>query len=254
MRVYDLSAQMAYYFLMSVFPFLFVIYSLLAFLPVNQNTLLQLVQPYAPVETFELITETLKYTTSHSSSNFLSFSLIATLWLSSMGFQCMKRILDDAYEVQSDESVLKQIALGLLLTLGFMIAVLFSVIIPFFEKFIRSYLTNVFDIPNFYLLWTGVQWGIGSIFLFSFFIALYYFSPSINLTLRQVMPGAIFSMIGWQLVSFGFAAYVSDNNYDAFYGQLGGIVVLMLWFYLSAMVIILGGIINAIYLDNKNRK
>jgi membrane protein len=246
MRVYDLSAQMAYYFLMSVFPFLLVIYSLLTYLPLKEDNILELIQPYAPDSTYALIEKTLSYTVMRQEGNLLSFSLIVTLWLSSMGFQCMKRILNDAYEVRNDENMVKQIVESILLTIGFMIAVLFSVVVPLFEKVLSVYLKGIFSILEFQKLWIIVQWGIGTVFLLAFFIVLYSFAPSIKLGFRKVIPGAFFTTIGWQLVSMGFASYVSGSNYSALYGQVGSLVVLMLWFYLSAMIIILGGLLNTV--------
>lgn len=254
MKVYDLSAQMAYYFLMSVFPFLLVIYSLLTYLPLNENNILELIQPYAPDTTYVLIEKTLSYTVMKHKGNLLSLSLIVTLWLSSMGFQCMKRIMNDAYEVRNDENLVKQVAESLLLTIGFMIAVLISVIVPLFEKMLSVYLKGIFSIVEFQKLWIIVQWGIGTVFLLVFFILLYSFAPSIRLGFRNVVPGAFFATIGWQLVSMGFASYVSGNNYSALYGQVAGLVVLMLWFYLSAMIIILGGLLNTVVYPEKSSK
>ncbi|WP_144697615.1 YihY/virulence factor BrkB family protein [Fictibacillus phosphorivorans] len=251
LRVYDLSAQMAYYFLMSVFPFLLVIYSLLTYLPLREENILELVQPYAPESTYNLIDKTLSYTVMRQEGNLLSFSLIVTLWLSSMGFQSMKRIMNDAYQVRNDENMLKQILESLLLTVGFMIAVLFSVFVPLFEKILRVYLEGIFSNLAFQKLWIIIQWGIGTVFLLLFFIMLYSFAPSIKLGFKKVLPGAFFATIGWQLVSMGFATYVSGSNYSALYGQVAGLVVLMLWFYLSAMIIILGGLLNTVVYPSK---
>ncbi|MCM3717825.1 YihY/virulence factor BrkB family protein [Fictibacillus phosphorivorans] len=246
MRVYDLSAQMAYYFLMSVFPFLLVIYSLMTYLPLNEGNILELIQPYAPDATYALIEKTLSYTVRRQEGNLLSLSLVVTLWLSSMGLQCMKRILNDAYEVRNNENVVKQLFESLMLTIGFMIAVLFSVIVPVFEKVLRVYLDDIFSIVELQRVWIVVQWGIGTIFLLVFFLVLYSFAPSIKLGFRKAVPGAFFATICWQLVSMGFASYVSGSNYSALYGQVASLVVLMLWFYLSAMIIIVGGLLNSV--------
>ncbi|MBM7585408.1 membrane protein [Bacillus pakistanensis] len=245
-RVYDLSAQMAYYFLMSIFPFLLVIYSLIPYLPLQEEYILDLVRPFAPEGTYKLIENTLSYTLVKQKKDLLSFSLIITLWLSSMGFQCIKRILNDAYAFQAKENFLKQLIEGLLLTIGFMIAILFSVVIPVFERVVRHYLEGVFSIERFQDLWIFIQWGIGSLFIVLFFIGLYFFAPNVKLRVANVLPGAIFSTIGWQMVSLWFASYVSKSNYSVLYGQLGSIIVLMLWFYLSAMIIIIGGLLNTI--------
>ncbi|EIT83954.1 Ribonuclease BN [Fictibacillus macauensis ZFHKF-1] len=245
LRVYDLSAQMAYYFLLSIFPFLLVIYTLLAYVPVRHHPILELAKPYAPAATYHLIDKTLHYTVSTQRGNILSFSLIIMLWLSSMGFQSFKRIVNDAYYIKKRENMLKRIFEGLLLTIGFMVAIALSIFLPVVQRIMHRYFNEIFANQSFHSLWIAVQWGMGSLFLLFFFTMVYYFTPNVSVRLRQVMPGALFSMIGWQAVSLGFAAYVKLNNYAALYGQLGGIVVLMIWFYMSAMVLIIGALLNS---------
>lgn len=243
-KVYDLSAQMAYYFLLSIFPFLLVIYSLLPYLPISEDYIIELVRPFAPEGTYSLIENTISNILANQQMAFFSF--LISIWLSSMGVQCLKRILNEIYGIQAKENFIKQVIEGLVLTLGLMFAILFTVVIPLVDRFMRHYLQDVQFIERFQGYWFLFQWGVGSIFIMVFFIGLYYFAPTINLKVRNVLPGAIFSTIGWQIVSIVFSSFVSQNNYTAFYGQLGSIVVLMLWFYFSAMIIIMGALLNTI--------
>ena len=90
-----------------------------------------------------------------------------------------------------------------------------------------------------------MKWGLGSIFLFLFFLLFYKIVPNERLTFRDVWPGALLSAIGWQVVSLLFADYVSTVNYTRLYGQLSGIIVLVFWFYLTAVVILLSGLLIA---------
>ncbi|CDQ40563.1 MULTISPECIES: YihY/virulence factor BrkB family protein [Virgibacillus] len=243
-KVYDLSAQMAYYLLLSIFPFLIVIYSLLPYLPLSEDYIIELIRPFAPQGTYSLIEGTVSNILANQ--QMASLSLLISVWLSSMGVQCMKRIFNDIYAIEEKEPFLKQIVEGLLLTIGLMFAILFTVVIPVVERIMRQYLQDVHFMERFQGYWFVIQWGVGSVFILIFFIGLYYFAPNLILRVRQVLPGAIFSTIGWQVVSIIFSTVVSHNNYSAFYGQLGSIVILMLWFYFSAMIIITGGLLNTI--------
>ncbi|API93597.1 MULTISPECIES: YihY/virulence factor BrkB family protein [unclassified Virgibacillus] len=245
-KVYDLSAQMAYYFLLSVFPFLFVIYSLLPFLPLSEDYILTLIEPYAPDASYLLIRNTLNHLLTNQGQQFLSLSLLISVWLASMGFQSMKRILNIAYNVPAKESLVKQVIQGLLLTIGFMVIFLFSVVIPVLERMLRDYIADIFSNESFHRLWDFMQWGVGSFLIVTFFIILYYFTPNKHVKVKHVLPGALVATIGWQIISIQFASFVSKNDYSVFYGQLGGIVVLMIWFYMSAMVTIIGGLVNTI--------
>jgi len=77
-------------------------------------------------------------------------------------------------------------------------------------------------------------------------LALYKLAPNKKILLRNAMWGAIFATVGWQLVSLAFSYYVSTiGNYSATYGSLGAVIILMIWFYISGIIIITGGVINA---------
>jgi membrane protein len=68
--------------------------------------------------------------------------------------------------------------------------------------------------------------------------------PSAKVTWKDVLPGAVFSTLGWQVASTGFGYYVQFGSYSQIYGQLGSIIILMVWFYLTAAILLIGGLIN----------
>lgn len=247
-RFYDQSAQMAYYFMLSLFPFFIFIFSLIRFLPVDIENILVLVKPFAPSGTYEVIRDTLENILAGGRSEWLSFGLIAAaFWLASMAIQSLVRSLNKAYKIRREQSFFLQgIISDLLLTLGFMIILSLSLLVPIVEDIVRTYVLPKLQIQDLWFdLWFFVKWGIGTLFLYFFFLLLYKVVPSIRLSGEMVYPGAIFATIGWQVVSIGFAKYVSFSSYSLFYGQLGNIIVLMVWFYLTAVVLLLGGLINA---------
>lgn len=246
-RFYDQSAQMAYYLMLSLFPFFIFIFSLVSFLPVNIESILMFVEPFAPRETFEVIRETLENVLENDSNQWLPLSLIAAFWLSSMAIQSMVRSLNKAYKVRRDHSFFLQgIVSDLLLTLGFMIILSLSLLVPIVEEFIRTFVLPKIKVKEIlFELWFIIKWGIGTVFLYIFFLIVYKVVPSIRLPWGKVFPGAIFATIGWQVVSILFSNYVSISSYSMFYGQLGNIIVLMVWFYLTAVVLLIGGLINA---------
>jgi membrane protein len=91
-----------------------------------------------------------------------------------------------------------------------------------------------------------------AIILFLIFTGLYWIAPNVKLKCRSAFPGAIFATIGWILSSMGLSFYVGNiSNYSLTYGGIGAIIVLMIWLYLSAFIIILGGEVNAFYSEKK---
>ncbi|WP_269411007.1 YihY/virulence factor BrkB family protein [Lentibacillus daqui] len=253
-RFYDQSAQMAYYFMLSLFPFLIFVFSLIGFLRVDPDTILEMVEPFAPQATYNVIRNTLESILAKGQGQWLSFSLIAAFWLASMAIQSLVRSLNKAYKIRRNQSFFMQgIMTDLLITFGFMIVLSLSLVIPIVENIVRNFvLTKVTVEALWYRLWFFTKWGLGTLFLLFFFTILYKVIPSIHLPWKKVFPGAIFATIGWQVVSIGFAKYVGVSNYTELYGQLGSIIVLMIWFYLTAVVLLIGGLINASVFNNKD--
>ena len=105
---------------------------------------------------------------------------------------------------------------------------------------------------EFLSIWNSLRWVISTIVLFIVFTMLYWLAPEQAVEMFDGLPGSIFTTAGWALVSLLFSYYVANfGNYSATYGSLGGIIVLMIWFYLSGLIIIVGGEINA-FLSKKD--
>jgi membrane protein len=82
---------------------------------------------------------------------------------------------------------------------------------------------------------------------------LYSVAPNVKLTIKQVILGAVTATVGWQVISVLFSTYVSNfGNFTATYGSIGGVIILMLWFFLTGIMLVIGGEINAtLYLQKK---
>ncbi|PUB13324.1 YihY/virulence factor BrkB family protein [Paenisporosarcina sp. OV554] len=247
-RFFDEAAQTAYFLLLSVFPFLLFILSLISFFPVDAQQILDFLRPFAPGDSFALIEDNVTNILTADKGRVLSLSLIAAFWVSSMAVQALARALNEANGMKSTLPYWKGLLRDLGVTLLFMTLVPLSLFLPFIESglhWVVSSAGTVDDWQGWIYIWPTVKWGLGSIFLFLFFLLFYKIVPNERLTFRDVWPGALLSAIGWQVVSLLFADYVSTVNYTRLYGQLAGIIVLVLWFYLTAVVILLSGLLIA---------
>jgi membrane protein len=247
-RFFDEAAQTAYYLLLSVFPFLIFILSLISFFPVDAQQILDFLRPFAPGESFALIEDNVTNILAQDKGRVLSLSLIAAFWVSSMAIQALARTLNEANGMKSTLPYWKGLLRDLGVTLLFMTLVPLSLFLPFIESglhWVVSRSGTLDDWQGWIYIWPVVRWGLGSVFLFLFFLLFYKILPNERLKLREVWPGALLSAVGWQVVSLLFADYVSNVNYTRLYGQLAGIIVLVLWFYLTAVVILLSGLLIA---------
>ncbi|MCA0149970.1 YihY/virulence factor BrkB family protein [Rossellomorea vietnamensis] len=246
--VTGLAAQIAYYFLLSLFPLLIFIVSLLPYLPFEQGDILGLVRDFAPGETMSMIEETLQDVMSNRNSGLLSVSIIATIWSASNGMNAIVKSLNRAYDVEETRSFIATRLMSILLTFAMILVFVIALLLPVFGKQIGLFLFSQFGFSDQFLtIWNGIRWAITHIILFIIFVGLYYFAPSKRIKCLSAFPGAIFATLGWVLASLAFSYYVgSYGNYSATYGSIGGIIVLMIWFYLTGIIIMIGGEINAL--------
>lgn len=247
-RFFDEAALTAYYLLLSVFPFLLFILSLISLFPVDAQQTLDFLRPFAPGDSFSLIEDNVTNILEEDRGKVLSLSLIAAFWISSMAVQALARTLNEANGMKSTLPYWKSLIRDLGVTLLFMALVPLSLFLPLIESglhWVVSLAGTVDDWQGWIYIWLVVRWGLGSVFLFLFFLFFFKILPNERLTLREVWPGALLSAVGWQVVSLLFADYVSNVNYMRLYGQLTGIIVLVLWFYLTAVVILISGLLNS---------
>ncbi|WP_313431465.1 YihY/virulence factor BrkB family protein [Siminovitchia terrae] len=252
-RFHDQSAQMAYFFMLSIFPFLIFVLSLLSFFPIYSTDVLSAIKQFAPKGSYALIENNIILIFDRQSTRLASFSLISSFWISSMAVQSIVRAMNDAYGIIRKEGFFLALGKDLFLTAILMITLTISLLVPIGEEIGRVFLSSRLDMPLiFYESWFLIKWGIGTIYLFFFFLLVYRLVPSGKIPFSSVLPGAIFAIVGWQGASIGFSYYVSYINYSQLYGQLGSIIVLMIWFYLTAAVLLTGGLINASFFSSNH--
>lgn len=243
-----LAAQLAYFFLLSLFPLLLFIVTLLPYLPINTDDILNVLRNFAPEQTLAMIETNLNDILNNRRTSLLSLGIIATLWSASKGMNAIIKAMNRAYEVQETRSFIVARAMSILLTIAMIFIFLLALVLPVFGKYIGYYIFYVFGISEqFARVWTALRWIISPVILFIVFVGIYYFAPNKKIKCMTVFPGAFIATIGWALVSFAFSFYVSNfGHYSATYGSLGGIIILMLWFYISGIILIIGGEINAL--------
>ncbi|MEC1673444.1 YihY family inner membrane protein [Bacillus mojavensis] len=242
------SAELAYFFLLSLFPFLIFMLTLTAYLPISTDDVLGVVKQYAPGSAMSLIESITHQTLNDRNGGLLSFGIIAALWSASNGMNSIVRSLNHAYEVEENRSFIIVRLTSIFLTIAMVFTILVALLLPVFGRQIGLLAADFVGASDLFLsIWTAIRWGVSPLVLLIVFSALYIIAPNKKLSLRFVMPGALFAAIGWIVVSTLFSFYVSTfTNYSATYGSIGGIIVLMIWFYLSGILIILGGEINAL--------
>ncbi len=248
-----LAAQLAYFFLLSLFPFMIFLMTLIGYLPISADLILDFIREFAPGETHKLIQENIEGVLSSQNGKLLSVGLIGTVWSASNAINALIRALNRSYHVGESRNFFISRGLAILLTFGMIVVIIVALTLPVFGEKIGLMVFAYFGLSDSFLrAWEIVRWALSFFVLFIVFASLYFFAPNKHLPWKSVIPGAIVATAGWLLSSLLFSYYVSSfGNFSASYGSLGGIIVLMIWFYLSGMVIILGGEVNAVLTNRK---
>ncbi|MFZ0477065.1 MAG: YihY/virulence factor BrkB family protein [Halobacillus sp.] len=254
--VAGLAAQLAYFFLLSLFPFMIFLLTLLGYLNIDEERVLAIISTYAPPETFDLITENVTSLLNSGSRSLLSVGILGTLWAASVGVSAIMRAFNRAHNVEENRPFLVTRFIAIILTIAMVLVICIAFLLPVLGHTAGVFVFSAFGLSDSFIeAWGTLRWAISSIIFFIVLSFLYVTAPSIRLKYRDAVAGAVFATIGWQLVSLLFSFYVSSlGNFSAAYGSLGGVIVLMIWFYLSGIVIILGGEINAIFRRRRRDK
>ncbi|HAM80345.1 YihY/virulence factor BrkB family protein [Ornithinibacillus bavariensis] len=246
-QAFGLSAQLAYFFLLSLFPLLVVLVTLLGYLPINTDILTLMLSSVAPRDSMQLIEENVQQLVEQQNGHLLSIGIIGTLWVASNGINAIMRVLNSAYEVEENRSFIFSRFIAVVFTIA-MVGILFlAILLPVLGKMIGIYLFSFFGLSDdFVTVWEMLRWVFTSIVFFIVFLFLYRFAPNAKVRFKDVFWGSLFSTIAWQLTSYVFSYYVANlAHYSTMYGSLGAVISLMIWFYISAFIVIVGGIINA---------
>lgn len=250
---FGLSAQLAYFFLLSLFPFLLFLVTLLGYLPIDEHAFMEFIGTYAPDEIMSMINTNISQLVNAQNGGLLSVGIIGTLWSASNGVNAITKGFNRAYEVKEDRSYVVARLIAIALTIGMVIVIAVALLLPIFGKSIGLYVFSFFNLSDTFLnLWNMLRWVISSAVFLIVLLALYKLAPNLKIKIKDVIWGAVFATIGWQVVSLGFSYYVNTlGNYSATYGSLGTVIVLMIWFYISGIIIITGGVINSVLLKKK---
>ncbi|MGO4888209.1 YihY/virulence factor BrkB family protein [Anaerobacillus sp. MEB173] len=245
--IQDSAATLAFYFMLSIFPLLIFMLALLPYLPLDIEQIYHFVHDYAPPELAELFTVTVLEVIAEPKGGLLSFGIIATIWTASNGMNALIRALNKAHNIDETRSFIKVRLMSIFMTLGLVTVFFVTLLLPVFGNVILQGINQIFPLPNeTFIVLNRLRWIVGVVIMTIVLMVLYNLAPNKKLRFRHVLYGALTATIGWQFISFGFSVYIANfNNYTATYGSLGGVIILMLWFFLSGLILIVGGEINA---------
>lgn len=260
--IFSTAAQVAFYFSFAIFPLLLFLISLLGLVLSSaddlRSELFYYLRQIMPFSAFDLVKNTIDEVTKTSSGGKLTLGFFVALWSASAGIDSIRIALNSVYNLKEKRSWWKTKLLSLSFTFVLTILISIALAIVFYGWKFISFVLGLLSLPipeGLFLI--TIQWISILIVLLLVFDLLYNVIPNHSpIKWKWITTGAIVGIILWLLLSFGFRLYLNYyNTYSRMYGSLGAVIILMLWLYLTSLVILIGGLINSILKEiNQNKE
>lgn len=243
------AAGVAFFAFLAIFPALMALLSLygLAVDPELAEQQISQLSGMLPEEAFTIIKERVENLISTPGSTLgwgTTLGILISLWSANAGTKSLFRGVDIAYNTRNSRGFIKQNALTLLFTLGFIITLLLSMaLIVVFPAVVHA-----FGLPdNIDTLVSWLRWPLLAGIVIFVMSLIYKYAPFRKAPkFKWVILGSATATILWLILSLGFSFYVSNfGNYGEMYGSISAVVILMLWLFLTSFVILLGAELNS---------
>jgi len=251
--VFTWASALAYSWVFALFPLLIAILTLAPILPFNakQKTMEQVsttIRTSMGGPTGETLINSIDDVMKNSKPTLFSIGLLLALWSASGGMTMTMTALDKAYKVKNERPFLKHRAIAVGLTLATIVLFLaVAVLLPIGSAVLAHFKETAIIGPVAVIAIQVLRWAVAVLLLFTVIGLMYYFGPNIKQKWQTVTPGAMLTVVMWIAMGIGFGIYVQNfGNFNKTYGALGAGIVLLLFFYISMTMLLIGAEVNSV--------
>jgi membrane protein len=254
-NVSDSAAVLSYYFVFSLFPFLFFLATLTAFIPgvkSSVGTMLARARAILPPQAMDIIDTHVRELVERPRPKLLTIGLAITLYSASRGVDAVRKAMNLAYDVKESRPFWKTEAIAFGMTVGGALLVSVGIAALVVGGDMGLWLAQRLHIGREYVVvWSWLRWPITAGMIMLCAALGYFLLPDVKQRFKFISPGSVCGTLAWLAATWGFNQYARHfASYNVTYGSIGGVIVLMTWFYLSGLVFLMGGEINAIIEDH----
>ena len=243
-----MSAQLAYYFALALFPALLFVVALASYLPFPVvNNIVGTLEPIAPPEVLTIIRKQLESIVAGEATSLLTVGILGALWSSSGAMTSIVSALNRAYDIPESRPwwKVRLVSIGLTIALVGFVLLSFSLIVagPNAGEWLAGWfgLSNVVDTA-----WEVARWPLIFALATTGIAIVFYYAPDADQDWVWITPGSIVTTVLWVIFSMAFRLYVTRvGDYAATYGALAGAAILLLWLYFSGLALLIGGELNS---------
>jgi membrane protein len=243
------ASALAFQALFSIFPFILFLIALLGFLQLTsffewlQGRAAAMLPPQAADQVNEVISGL-----QEAQGGLMSIGVILALWTASAAVRVIMNAMNQAYNVREARPAWKLYPLSIIYTIGIAVMLIAAAALLTIGPQAMEWIGNQVGFSDvFVLVWAWLRWPAAFVLLILAVAVIYYVAPNVEQDFRFISPGAIIAVVVWVLGSIGFSFYVSNfADYNAMYGSIGAIIVLLFYFFISSAVLLFGAEINAV--------
>jgi membrane protein len=256
-RVKDMAAQLAFWLLLAIFPFFIFLLTVIGFIPLHglEQEALGMLEAMMPADTAKMVNHVIHEVIGRQRGLLLVASLVGSLWSASGGAGSVIQALHRAYGITETRSWLRVRTLALLTTFGTAATIIVATVGLLVGPNLLHSIWEYFGVGKMWApIWRIARWPVVIVALLVTLESLYHFLPAVRRKFRVISPGSAVAVFLWISASGAFKLYLRHfQSFSKTYGALGGAVILLVWLYLSALMVIIGGEINAC-LDRLNQR
>jgi len=246
------AAALAYYLLFALFPLLIFASNLLGLLDLDVGAVTKTLSHFMPKDVVGLVENYLDYVSHTSSKTLLWFALVFSIWFPMRAVKGLMLDVRKAYHLSNPKKLISYEIRQLIYTVVFLIVIALTLFLSTMGENILSFIFEFFpkNAPKIsgYLLniWQYIRFIPAGILMFVALGTLYAMSMDEKQKFRTFLPGITLALFGWMIVSIGFSFYVENfASYSIIYGTLGTVIILMVWLYMTSLILIIGAELNA---------
>jgi membrane protein len=244
-----MAAQLAYYFFFGLFPALLFLIAIASYFPLETliDDMFAMLGGIAPPEVLSIITDQIRKISQGEQGGLLTLGMLLTLWSTSAAMTAIIDTLNAAYDIEEGRPWWKVRLTAIALTVGVALFILVSFALILMGPTVAQWIADTTPLGNVFVwTWTILQWPIVFLLVSTAIGIVYYFAPDAEQDWVWLTPGSISATVLWLAASLAFKLYIVNmGSYTETYGAIGGVMVLMLWFYISGLVLLAGAEMNA---------
>ena len=247
--VLNLAAQQAYYLFFALFPALLALISIASFFPIENliDEIQSMLGRVAPQDVITILQDQVRKIAQGNAAGLLTFAFLFTVWSSSNAIVSMSSTLNAAYDITEGRPWWKVRITAIGLTVGLALFILVSMTLIIAGPTLAERVAEAVRLgPAFTWTWKILQWPVVFVLVATAIALVYYFAPDAEQDWIWITPGSVLATLLWVAASLGFKVYIANfANYNETYGAIGGVMVLLLWFYVSSIAMLIGAELNA---------